>query len=58
MPYFTQMLYYSCYYVNNPKLFWDYMLKITSRELQLITNTDMYNFFKKEERLGHYGIMN
>ena len=47
MPYFTQMLYYSCYYVNNPKIFWDYMLKITSRELQLTTNTDMYNFFKK-----------
>ena len=41
-----------CQYFTNPGLSWDAMLKFTSVELELLTDVDMYHFFKGGIRGG------
>ena len=36
-----------CHYFSSPGLSWDEMLKMTGKELEKISNTDMYLFIEK-----------
>ena len=40
------------YYITSPSLFWDAMLKQTKVELELLSDIDMYYFFKRMIRGG------
>ena len=42
-----------CHYLSSPGLSWDAMLKITSIELEQISNIDMYLFIEKGLRGGN-----
>ena len=41
-----------CHYFSSPGLSWDAMLKMTGRELELISDTDMHLFIEKGMRGG------
>ena len=47
-----------CHYFTSPGLSWDAMLKMTSIELELITNVDMFQFIEKGMRGGVSYIAN
>ena len=42
----------SCHCFNSPRLSWDVMLKMTTIELELISDIDMYLFIEKGLRGG------
>ena len=63
----TCMQYYEldpCHYFTSPGLSWDAMLKMTNIKLELIIDTDMFQFIEKSMRGGvsyianHYGKAN
>ena len=47
-----------CHYFTSPGLSWDAMLKMTSIELELMTNVDMFQFIEKGMRGGVSYIAN
>ena len=44
------------HYLTTPDLSWDTMLSLTKIDLELISDVDMYLFFKKDIRVGAFYI--